>query len=169
MKLHTTIANEYHSDIQIRDEGTCVFAEIDGRNYQLNVHESGTGKHLIISDGQVFDCLVEGRPESGKPSNVTVGTLQFAVTITDPKRLRGVSDAGSHAAEAAQILAAMPGKVVRILVEVGAQVEAGASIAVVEAMKMQNELKSPKAGAVTSVNVQAGQTVNAGDVLAVVE
>jgi biotin carboxyl carrier protein len=52
---------------------------------------------------------------------------------------------------------------------VGTRVEAGIGIAVVEAMKMQNEMKSPKAGTVVSLNVEAGATVNAGDVLAVIE
>ena len=63
----------------------------------------------------------------------------------------------------------MPGKVVRVLVESGASVEIGAGIVVVEAMKMQNEMKSPKAGVVTSINAQVGATVSAGDVLAVIE
>ena len=63
----------------------------------------------------------------------------------------------------------MPGKVVRLLVEVGAQVEAGAGIVVVEAMKMQNEMKAPKAGVVISLNATPGATVNAGDVLAEIE
>jgi len=58
---------------------------------------------------------------------------------------------------------------VRVLVEVGDQVEAGAGIVVVEAMKMQNEMKSPMAGTVVTLNVSAGITVNAGDVLAVIE
>ena len=61
----------------------------------------------------------------------------------------------------------MPGKVVRVLVEVGAQVEAGDGIVVVEAMKMQNEMKSPKAGHLFSG--YPGATVNAGDVLAEIE
>jgi biotin carboxyl carrier protein len=63
----------------------------------------------------------------------------------------------------------MPGKIVRVLVAEGAEVESGASILVVEAMKMQNELKSPKAGKVVSIHAEPGATVNAGDVLAVVE
>ena len=68
-----------------------------------------------------------------------------------------------------QIVASMPGKVVRVLVEVGAKVEAGDGIVVVEAMKMQNEMKSPKAGLVTSLTATPGATVNAGDVLAEIE
>ena len=63
----------------------------------------------------------------------------------------------------------MPGKVVRVMVEAGAEVEAGDGIVVVEAMKMQNEMKSPRAGKVLTVNVEVGTTVNGGDVLAVIE
>jgi biotin carboxyl carrier protein len=62
----------------------------------------------------------------------------------------------------------MPGKIVRVLVEIGAEVEAGAGVVVVEAMKMQNEMKSPKSGVVVSINAETGATVNAGDVLAVI-
>jgi len=63
----------------------------------------------------------------------------------------------------------MPGKVVRILAAAGQQVEKGDGVVVVEAMKMQNEIKSPKSGAVKSVNVEEGVTVNAGEVLMVIE
>jgi biotin carboxyl carrier protein len=63
----------------------------------------------------------------------------------------------------------MPGKVVRFLVEENARVEAGQGVVVVEAMKMQNEIKSPKAGIVVKLAVAAGAAVNAGDVLAIVE
>jgi biotin carboxyl carrier protein len=63
----------------------------------------------------------------------------------------------------------MPGKIVRVLTAAGTEVEAGAGIVVVEAMKMQNEMKSPKAGRVAAVHVKEGATVNGGDVLAVIE
>jgi biotin carboxyl carrier protein len=168
MKLHATI-DDHQTDIQIQDDGARVIAEIEGRQYDLNVHEKGGGEYLIVSDGQVFDCRVARRPESGTAVNVTLGSANYSVTLTDPKRLRGASDAGVHGDEAARIIAPMPGKIVRVLVSAGEQVEAGAGIVVVEAMKMQNEMKSPKAGTVSALNVQVGETVNAGDVLAVVE
>ena len=63
----------------------------------------------------------------------------------------------------------MPGKVVRVLVAAGAKVEAGAGIIVVEAMKMQNEMKAPKSGCVTRIHVKEGATVTAGELLAVVD
>jgi biotin carboxyl carrier protein len=63
----------------------------------------------------------------------------------------------------------MPGKVVRVHMEAGAAVAKGAGVVVVEAMKMQNEMKSPRDGVVVSIKVRPGDTVNAGDVLAVIE
>jgi biotin carboxyl carrier protein len=66
-------------------------------------------------------------------------------------------------------VAPMPGKVVRFLVAVNSHVEAGQGVVVVEAMKMQNEIKSPKKGIVLKFSVTEGSAVNAGDVLAIVE
>ncbi|MBI4459929.1 MAG: biotin/lipoyl-binding protein [Acidobacteria bacterium] len=63
----------------------------------------------------------------------------------------------------------MPGKVIRVLVSENQSVEAGQGLLVVEAMKMQNEIKSPRAGCVQKVRVREGQTVTAGEVLLVVE
>ena len=63
----------------------------------------------------------------------------------------------------------MPGKVVRVLAEVGAEIKQGEGVIIVEAMKMQNEMKSPKDGTVKEIRYDEGATVNAGDVLAVIE
>jgi biotin carboxyl carrier protein len=63
----------------------------------------------------------------------------------------------------------MPGKVVRVIAPAGTEVEQGAGVIVIEAMKMQNELKSPKKGKVAKILVAEGSPVNAGDVLAVIE
>jgi biotin carboxyl carrier protein len=168
MKLHAVIA-DYQTDIEIRDDAGVVFAEIDGRRYELDVHESGRNGYVLTSNGQVFNCRVEGRPDSGKEIEVIVGTTSYPIVLTDPKRLSGDASASAHGDDAARIVAPMAGKVVRVMVEVGARVEVGDGIIVVEAMKMQNEMKSPKAGTVIALNVQTGATVNGGDVLAVVE
>lgn len=168
MKLRATIL-DVEIDVEIRREAGRVFAKVDGREYQLEAHASPSGVTLLTADGQVFDCRVEGQPASGGPVNVFVGTDHYDVTLTDPKRLRSAAAASAHADGAARIIAPMPGKVVRVLVAEGASVEAGAGIAVVEAMKMQNEMKAPKAGTVVTLNVEVGTTVNGGDVLAVIE
>ena len=168
MKLQATIAG-HKANVEIRDKGSRVFAEIDDRRYELDVHESGAGSYLVIAAARVFDCRVEGRLESSKQIEVVVGTTRYAVTPTDPKRLRSSAGIVGHGDDVARIVASMPGKVVRVLVAVGEQVNAGAGIVVVEAMKMQNEMKTPKAGKVTTLRAELGATVNAGEVLAVVE
>ena len=167
MKLNAAIA-DYQTEIEISVDGGRVLSEIDGRAYELSVHESADGL-LLIYDGRVFNCRIEGRPESGTPIEVIVGTTHCIVTLTDPKRLSTTTSATAHGNDAARIIAPMPGKVVRVMIEVGSQVEAGAGIIVVEAMKMQNEMKAPKAGTVIALNVENGATVNGGDVLAVIE
>jgi len=168
MKLHATIAGS-QIEIELHERGSHVPAVVDGRKYDVDVHVSRDNHYLLICDAQVFACRVEGRPESGATLDVIVGTHRHAITLSDPKRLRGALACGAHDDGAAHIVAPMPGKVVRVLVEAGQHVEAGAGIAVVEAMKMQNEMKSPKSGTVATINVEVGATVNGGDLLAVIE
>jgi biotin carboxyl carrier protein len=97
-----------------------------------------------------------------------VGAARFAAEVRDPRSLRGrvraVDDQGPK-----KLTAPMPGKIVRVLVSQGTEIEAGAGVLVVEAMKMQNEIKSPKKGTIQKILVSEGAAVNAGDVLAIVE
>ena len=168
MRLHATIA-DLGVSVEIRRDGERLCANVDGREYELEAHQSVSSVMLRTADGKVFDCRVEGKPSSGQSVDVFVGPRRYAVTLVDPKRLRGVAAAGGQADGVARIVAPMPGKVVRVLVEQGAQVEAGVGVIVVEAMKMQNEMKAPKAGVVTKLSVSVGATVNGGEVLAVIE
>jgi biotin carboxyl carrier protein len=101
-------------------------------------------------------------------THVWVGSARFSAEVRDPRSLRGrlspVDDRGPR-----KLTAPMPGKVVRVLVAQGAQVESGTGVLVVEAMKMQNEIKSPRKGTIQKILVSEGAAVNAGDVLAIVE
>jgi biotin carboxyl carrier protein len=89
--------------------------------------------------------------------------------VRDPRTWRGRRHSALEAEGRQQIVAPMPGKVIRLLVKVGDEVEAGQGLVVVEAMKMQNEIRSPKKGKVERLQAKEGQPVNAGDVLAWVE
>jgi len=88
--------------------------------------------------------------------------------VLDPRAWRGKRGGVLEAEGRQQIIAPMPGKVVRLLVKAGDAVEAGQGLLVVEAMKMQNEIRAPKTGKVERILISEGQAVNAGDVLAVV-
>jgi biotin carboxyl carrier protein len=104
----------------------------------------------------------------GADLHLWVGGVGFTAEVRDPRSLRGRArtdqDHGPR-----KLTAPMPGKVVRLLLGPGAEVEAGTGVLVVEAMKMQNEVKSPKKGIVQKILVSEGTAVNAGDVLAIVE
>jgi biotin carboxyl carrier protein len=167
MKLNAEIGGEKIA-LDVRREGERVVAEVGGRRYELEARAVGAGEYLLVKEGRVYECRV-ARTRGRGALNVSVGAGDYDVTLTDPKHLRGAHAAGAHEGGRAQVCAPMPGKVVRVLVEAGQAVEAGAGLVVVEAMKMQNELKSPKAGTVAEVSVEPGATVNAGDVLVIIE
>jgi biotin carboxyl carrier protein len=92
-----------------------------------------------------------------------------SVWVNGRRHARGGGDAGGRHQGEQKISAPMPGRVVRVLVAPGDQVNARQPVAVVEAMKMENELRSPRAGRVKEVAVAAGTSVEAGRVLVVVE
>lgn len=171
MKLKAQITGNDH-DISLNRAGERAIVVVDGRDYDLEVRELARGEYLLVKGSTVFKCRVEvkhDRTSPGELFEVVVRGRDYDVSVIDPRRLRSTQSAGTHHAGAAEIVSPMPGKIVRVLVEAGAQVEVGAGIVVVEAMKMQNEMKAPKAGVVVSINTEEGATVNAGDVLAVIE
>jgi biotin carboxyl carrier protein len=168
MKLTAEIENEKHA-LDFKRDGERVIAEVDGRRYEIAVREPESGIYLLIADGHVYECRVERSEAHAGLSHVHTGSYSYAITLADPKRLRAGQSAGAQSDGSAQIVAVMPGKVVRVLVEQGATVLAGQGLVVVEAMKMQNEMKSPRDGRVVELGASVGATVNAGDVLAVIE
>ncbi|MCA1592588.1 MAG: biotin/lipoyl-binding protein [Acidobacteria bacterium] len=168
MKLITEIEGE-RVPLDVRREGARVVAHIGERDYELEARELGAGVYLLLFEGRVYECRVDGTTKGRGALEVHVGGRAHSVTLYDPKRLRGAQSAGGQADGRVEVKAPMPGKVVRVLVERGASVAAGDGLVVVEAMKMQNELKSPKAGTIVELHAETGATVNAGDVLAVIE
>ena len=168
MKLKARVGDR-EEDLILKVADGRVSAEVGGRVYNLQVREPMPGSYLFFRDTEVYECLVNERAKSGNDFDVNIRGRNYAVTIIDPKRLRSGQNSDRHHQGVAEILAPMPGKVVRVQLEAGANVEKGAGVVVVEAMKMQNEMKSPRTGVIVAINVQPGDTVNAGDVLAVVE
>jgi len=166
MKLQAEISGEKH-EVEINRDGRSVTATVDGRSYDLDVSEPEKEVLLVKNANKISQVFVS--PNAGSGFGVTIHGHALDVEILDPKRLRGAGKDSEHGDGMAEIKTAMPGKVVRILVESGAEVAKGDGIIVVEAMKMQNELKSPKDGTVKDIRAAEGQTVNAGDILVVIE
>ena len=122
-------------------------------------------------DSGAYSVLIEGRAylvTAGAGAGIRVNRRELSVEIFDPRAMRGRQSAGAGAGRL-NIAAPMPGKVVRLLVAPGDAVEAGQGLVVVEAMKMQNEMRSPKAGRVAEVRTSVHATVAAGEVLVVIE
>lgn len=162
MKLYAEINDQKH-EITLKREAEKIFAEIDGRSYELEVSEPEPNVFLLKHNNRIYQIYVA-------PNNtVSFGNQQFEVNLIDPKRLRTSGEASGQADGTSEIKTAMPGKVVRVLVEHGAEIQKGEGVIIVEAMKMQNEMKSPKDGIVKEIRFAEGATVNAGEVLAVIE
>jgi len=158
---------------------------IDGKKYRLDLNRADgrwscrlEGREFeidaILTRPDVLSLRIGDRAYEVKSERVAndlhlwVGSTCFAVEVRDPRSLRGRTRAGDDHGPR-KIAAPMPGKVVRLLVHEGDEVEPGSGVAVVEAMKMQNEIKSPKKGTIQKILVSKGAAVNAGDVLAIVE
>lgn len=158
---------------------------IEGRSYELEASpaDAASSRRLLIVDGKsleadvvqvepgVYSVLIEGKSIEAVVESeefVWVGSTRLSVESRDPRSWsRGLSAGLEHGA--VTLKAAMPGKVIQILVEVGEMIETGQGVLVIEAMKMQNEVKSPKCGVVQSIRVVPGDSVSAGQALVVVE
>ncbi len=162
-------------------------AILDGEEKHVEVTMHGSLYRVTIGDrvlevdavrlqGYAVSLLVGNRSarcdiEPGKDGKITVQVKEsvYPLEILDERRLRMRRASGKFSLEGPQrIDAPMPGKVVRVLVKVGDEVQEGQGLVVVEAMKMENELKSPKAGKVAELHAQEGAAVEAGAKLVVV-
>lgn len=168
MKLQAEIGDDKF-EIEIERDGDRIEASIGGRRYELEASEPEPNVFLLKHKGRIHEVYVSPNAAADQPTRVSTRGQDLDIRLIDPKRLRGSGSGDEHAGGAVEVKTAMPGKVVRILVESGTSVAKGDGVIVVEAMKMQNELKAPKAGTVTSIKVDEGSTVAAGDVLLLVE
>jgi biotin carboxyl carrier protein len=138
---------------------------VDGREFTADAVETAPGVFSILIGGEAFEARVE--PVAGA-LRVHTGGTEYVAAVHDPRRWRRGGGSAIESQGRQQVLAPMPGKIVRLLAKAGDAIEAGQGIVVVEAMKMQNEVKSPKTGSVERLLVAEGQTVNAGEVLATI-
>jgi biotin carboxyl carrier protein len=166
MKLDLTI-NGREGRIEIlAPEPACRFRLDGGAEREASVESPQHGVFSVLLDGVSYDAYLEETPAGTLV--VVIDGHRFEIEARDPRRWSRRS-AGGRGDAVQSILSPMPGKVVRVLVSVGDAVEAGQGIVVVEAMKMQNELKAIRAGAVLTVSAKEGATVAAGELLATIE
>jgi biotin carboxyl carrier protein len=152
--------------IGLEQDGAGRRVTLDARLVAVDAVEIAPNTLSILLDGQSFEINVTPSPD-GK-LKLQTGSQEFTAEVVDPRAWSGRRHGSVEAEGRQQVVAPMPGKVVRLFVKGGEQVEAGQGLLVVEAMKMQNEIRSPKSGIVERVLAKEGQPVNAGDVLCVV-
>lgn len=142
-------------------------ASIDGEPaVEVTAQILSPGVLSLHIDGKAHRCVLE---ESAEGTAILLAGKRLLYRVDDPRSLKSRRSRHGGAEGPRTVTAPMPGRVVRLLAGVGDVVEAHQGVVVIEAMKMQNELKSPKAGKVVQLRVEPGDTVAAGDVLAVIE
>ena len=151
--------------VELDERDGRVLAKIGERVYEIEVTRPEAGAYLLFWGDQIYEARLW--TEASQTMRISLRDRRFAVKVIDRRQRRSVAEQASEGRQ--QLIAPMPGKIVRVLLEPDAEVAAGQGVVVVEAMKMQNEIKSPKAGRVLEIRVQQGATVTAGQVLAVVE
>jgi len=139
---------------------------LNGRPVQLDAALIRPGVLSLLIESRVYEVK---REKVGSEIHLWVGSQRYAVELRDLRSLRNLKDGARRQQGSSKLIAPMPGKVVRLLVNEKDKVEAGQGVVVVEAMKMKNEIKSPKKGIVQRLTAAEGSSVNAGDVLAIVE
>jgi biotin carboxyl carrier protein len=140
---------------------------LDGHPVDADALQIGPNVVSVMLAGQSFEFHISRSVDGAL--KLRCGQHEFSADIMDPRAWRGRKHGAVEVEGRQEILAPMPGKVVRVLVAVGDVVETGQGLLVVEAMKMQNEIRSPKSGKVERLLVKEGQAVNVGEVLAWVE
>lgn len=162
--------------------------EVDGESYALELAVSGadcaytlTGLSSVTGSASVvevmpgvFSVLLGARSftvhlaPNGEQLEVWTGGARRSISLSDT-RDRAPKSKRAAAAGPVEVRSQMPGKVIRVLVAPGDRVEADQGVIVVEAMKMQNEMKSPKTGRVTKIHTREGATVAAGEALIAID
>ena len=138
---------------------------IDGEPIEADWAEIRPGHYSILVGGQSYEARVAPAADSqpGQPESwvVSIAEYDFQVCVRDPRARRFAGQAAAHEGPL-DVLAPMPGKIVRVLVGPDQEVVQNQGLVVIEAMKMQNELRAPRAGRITQVHVKEGIGIEAG-------
>lgn len=163
MKLQIEIAGKIRT-VDYQPGETIV--TIDGAEMEVHAQVLRPGVLSLIVEGRAWRIVLEEHTDA--PA-VHVAGKRVEYRVDDPRSLKARRAQAGGSNGPMTIKASMPGRVVRVVAQPGEIIEANQGVVVIEAMKMQNEIKAPKGGRVAELRVAAGDTVSAGDVLAVIE
>jgi biotin carboxyl carrier protein len=161
VKYQVRIGDTLH-DVDVTPQSGGHFQVTTGdRTFEVTLHRSTDAEYSLQVEGETINFLAQGSPSA---LELLLGGELFAVE-TSPARAGAAGDPA--AAGPLNVRAVMPGLVREVYVRPDDQVERGVRLLVLEAMKMNNEIRAPRAGTVQAVRVAAGQRVDKGDVLVV--
>ena len=154
---------------ELRRDGNILTISVDDKIYEVDLVKVGNGEYSALYKGKSYNIEVI---ESLEPKHYTVNTFYFTYAIevidAETRYMRSREETGAHHGENI-IRSPMPGKVVKIPVNVGDEVEQGQTVVIVSAMKMESEFKAGKAGKVIEIAVKEGDTIDGNQVMVVIE
>ncbi len=153
--------------VEFEPDGAGYRILLDGKQVEADAVQVAPYTISVLLNGESFEVHVSDSMDGRL--KLQAGPHEFMAQVEDPRAWRGRRHGAVEVEGRQQIVAPMPGKVIRILAKPGDKVEAKQGLAVIEAMKMQNEIRSPKGGTIERVLVKEGQIVSAGEVLAWVD
>ena len=169
MKFEVQLADSSGKKLRV------VELERDAERWKVSLDGNAVNADAVQIDPNTLSLLLEGQSYEIRITPSPEGALQlqtrlreFTAEVVDSRAWRGRKHGAREVEGRQEVLAPMPGKVIRVLVQAGDTVEAGQGLLVVEAMKMQNEIRSPKGGTLERLHVREGQPVNVGEVLCIV-
>ena len=151
-------------DIVIERQNGRYIVDVDGERHEVDAQKLEDDFYTILLDSRSFEVSVERR---GDAYHVRHGAAEQLVSFSDPSRRARERQSAADGPES--VISVMAGRVVRLLVCKGDEVEPGQGVIVVEAMKMENEISAGKGGRVTAIDVTEGQNVDSGAQLLVIE
>jgi biotin carboxyl carrier protein len=164
MRLRAFLAGDETREVEVHRRGDVYEVTVDGACHVVDTRKLEGDLYSLLLDGCSYEIAVE---DAGETYTIRHGGFQKTVRLVDP--LRTTPSSAMAASGQTVVTAVMPGKVVRLLVVEGQEVEEGQGLLVLEAMKMENEVSSPRTGRVTRIRAAEGQQVETGEDLVVVE
>lgn len=154
--------------VEIEENGKSVYRiSVDGNEFLVDGKKTGRTNFSLIVDNRSFEIEVDNTDDEYR---VLVDGRNYRIHLVDERRVRvGAAQSGLQLQGRQMVSVPMPGKIIAVLVAVGDAVEKGQGLVIVEAMKMENEVRSPISGEVKEIKVKPGDTVEGGALLVIVE
>lgn len=156
---YTTIVNNEQFEVEIQRDGS-VF--VNGKRHEVDWLELPESLYSMIKDNKSIEVAID---ENDGNYNVLLEGRLYEAQVLDQRAMLMLGRKGGLKLDSGEINAPMPGLIIDVLVNVGDEVNEGDTVIILESMKMQNELKAPRTGAVQAIQCEQGDTVDKGALL----